>query len=80
MTQGKCGKTGFEITAENTCGIWAVDAQQGPEAQCQQWCPSPGNRSQTKVLLIHPLAKNTPYQLIHVKDHFVTLFWSQKKL
>lgn len=33
MTQGKCGKTGFEITAEKTHGIWAVDAQQGSEAQ-----------------------------------------------
>lgn len=40
MTQGKCGKTGFEITAENTRGIWAVDAQQGSEAQCHHGVPA----------------------------------------
>lgn len=83
MTQGNCGETGFAITdtapAENTHGIWAVGAWEGSEAQCRPWCPSPGDGSQTQFLLIHPLAKK-PHQPIHVKDHFVTSVWSQKKL
>lgn len=57
------------------CGCTARFRGTVPAMVSQPWKQIPNRTSPDP-----PLANKTPYQLIHVKDHFVALFWSQKKL